>query len=143
MDGKTIDREPGKSQPPATAAAVPASTAPVPASAAAVPVSAAKAPAPAATLVGEARVILVRHGVTDFTVSGRLDGRGGADPELNAEGLAQAAAVARILPGLVGDQQVRLVTSSLRRTQMTGAAIAAALGVVPEGGSRLGRARIR
>ncbi len=77
-------------------------------------------------------MILVRHGVTDFTVSGRLDGRGGADPELNAEGLAQAAAVARIIPGLVGDQQVRLVTSSLRRTQMTGAAIAAALGVVPE-----------
>ena len=125
MDGKTIDREPGKSQPPATAAAVPAT-------AAAVPVRAAAAPASAATLVGEARVILVRHGVTDFTVSGRLDGRGGADPELNAEGLAQAAAVARIIPGLVGDQQVRLVTSSLRRTQMTGAAIAAALGVVPE-----------
>ena len=125
MDGKTIDREPGKSQPPATAAAVPAT-------AAAVPVRAAAAPASAATLVGEARVILVRHGVTDFTVSGRLDGRGGADPELNAEGLAQAAAVARIVPGLVGDQQVRLVTSSLRRTQMTGAAIAAALGVVPE-----------
>ncbi len=118
MDGKTIDREPGKSPPPATAAAVPASTAAV--------------PVPAATLVGEARVILVRHGVTDFTVSGRLDGRGGVDPELNAEGLAQAAAVARIIPGLVGDQQVRLVTSSLRRTQMTGAAIAASLGVVPE-----------
>ena len=132
MDGKTIDREPGKSQPPATAAAAPATAAAAPASTAAVPVSAAAVPAPAATLVGEARVILVRHGVTDFTVSGRLDGRGGADPELNAEGLAQAAAVARIIPGLVGDQQVRLVTSSLRRTQMTGAAIAASLGVVPE-----------
>ena len=26
------------------------------------------------------RVVLVRHGVTDFTAQGRLDGRGGADP---------------------------------------------------------------
>ncbi len=85
-----------------------------------------------ASLVGEARIILIRHGVTDFTVSGRLDGRGGANPELNAEGVRQADAVARIIPDLVGDQPARVITSSLRRTQMTGAAVAAALGVTPE-----------
>ena len=45
-----------------------------------------------------------------------------------AEGVRQADAVARIIPDLVGDQPARVITSSLRRTQMTGAAVAAALG---------------
>lgn len=85
-----------------------------------------------ATLVGEARVVLVRHGVTDFTVSGRLDGRGGADPELNAQGLAQADAVAAIIADVLGDGPVRVVTSSLRRTRMTGAAVGRVLGLEPE-----------
>ena len=84
-----------------------------------------------ASLVGETRVVLVRHGVTDFTVSGRLDGRGGADPELNAQGLAQAQALARVIPDHIGEGPVRVVSSSLRRTRMTAAAIAAALGVLP------------
>ena len=44
------------------------------------------------TLEGSCRLVLVRHGVTDFTVARRLDGRGGADPGLNDLGHAQAAA---------------------------------------------------
>jgi len=42
-------------------------------------------------LLTGSRVVLCRHGVTDFTASGRWDGRGGADPALNAEGRAQAS----------------------------------------------------
>jgi ribonuclease H / adenosylcobalamin/alpha-ribazole phosphatase len=88
-----------------------------------------------ATAVGEVlalpgviatRLLLVRHAVTDFTVSDRVDGRGGADPDLNAEGQRQAAAVAAAITPLV-EGDVRLVTSSLARTKQTGAAIAATL----------------
>ncbi len=57
-------------------------------------------PAPLTSLATEAppdlgtptRVLLIRHGVTDFTVASKLDGRGGADPSLNAQGQAQAQA---------------------------------------------------
>lgn len=128
MDGKSIDREPGS-----TPVRVP-ETLPPEGSGAADPrrVIARMDSGTSASLVDEARIILIRHGVTDFTVSGRLDGRGGANPELNAQGLRQADAVARIIPDLVGDQPARVITSSLQRTRMTGAAIAAALDVTPE-----------
>ncbi len=118
MDGKSIDREPGTDRP---------DPAPDPRR-----VVARMDSGTSASLVGEARIILIRHGVTDFTVSGRLDGRGGADPALNAEGLRQADAVARIIPDLVGDQPARVITSSLQRTRMTGAAVASTLRVTPE-----------
>ena len=121
MDGKSIDREPDARD--LTARPVEATDRQV---------IARMDSGTSASLVGEARIILIRHGVTDFTVSGRLDGRGGANPGLNAEGVRQADAVARIIPDLVGDQPARVITSSLRRTQMTGAAVAAALGVTPE-----------
>jgi len=75
------------------------------------------------------RVVLVRHGVTDFTVAGRLDGRGGADPSLNGDGLRQAAAAATGVRRLIGDSPATVVTSSLRRAMETGAAIAGELGV--------------
>lgn len=84
------------------------------------------------TLTGGTRVVLVRHGVTDFTVAGRIDGRGGADPALNALGLAQAAAAAALVPSLLGAAPLRVVTSSLQRVRMTGAAVASVLGVEPE-----------
>ncbi len=77
------------------------------------------------------RVILVRHGVTDFTTSGRLDGRGGPDPSLSPVGRAQArgagAAAAAVVPG----GAAVVVTSSLARARETGAVVASALGVVP------------
>lgn len=79
------------------------------------------------------RVVLVRHGVTDFTHQGRLDGRGGADPALNDAGLAQARAAARGVQDLLGDGAgVRVVSSSLHRARQTAQAIAGAFDLQPE-----------
>ena len=77
------------------------------------------------------RVVLVRHGVTDFTAQGRLDGRGGPDPRLNATGRAQAVAAGRAVATLVQGHPTRVVTSSLSRAMETAAAVAAAVGVDP------------
>jgi probable phosphoglycerate mutase len=79
-----------------------------------------------------ARIVLVRHGVTDFTQQARLDGRGGADPSLNATGRAQAAAAGRGVAHLLAGETARVVTSSLARAVETGAAVADAVGVEPE-----------
>jgi len=80
--------------------------------------------------VGEpTRIVLVRHGVTDFTVAGKLDGRGGSDPSLNAEGLHQARAAAAGVRAFIGDTSATVITSSLRRAVETGAAIADELGI--------------
>lgn len=75
------------------------------------------------------RVLLLRHGVTDFTESGRLDGRGGADPGLSDNGRAQAAAAGRGLVDLLGASagRVRVLTSGLQRARQTGQAAAEAL----------------
>ena len=78
------------------------------------------------------RVVLVRHGVTDFTAEGRLDGRGGPDPALNATGRSQAVAAGRAVASLVQGHPARVVTSSLARAVETGAAVAQALGVEAE-----------
>jgi len=75
------------------------------------------------------RILLVRHGVTDYTVAGKLDGRGGADPSLNREGLRQARAAATGVRAFIGDTSAAVITSSLRRAIETGAAVAAELGV--------------
>ena len=84
---------------------------------------------PATPTWAPTRLVLVRHGVTDFTIAGKLDGRGGADPALNAEGLRQAGAAAAGARAFVGDGSARVITSSLRRAVETGAAIAQGLGV--------------
>jgi probable phosphoglycerate mutase len=75
------------------------------------------------------RIVLVRHGVTDYTVAGKLDGRGGANPSLNAEGLRQARSAAAGVRALIGDSSASVITSGLRRAIETGAAVAAELGV--------------
>lgn len=75
------------------------------------------------------RVVLVRHGVTDFTLQGRLDGRGGADPDLADLGRDQARAAGRALKRLLRDDPVRLISSELARAQQTGDEIAAVLGI--------------
>ena len=77
------------------------------------------------------RVVLVRHGVTDFTAQGRLDGRGGPDPRLNATGRAQAVAAGRAVASLVQGHPTTVVTSSLARAVETGAAVATAVGTEP------------
>lgn len=86
-------------------------------------------------LEGQTRLVLVRHGVTDFTVGHRLDGRGGSDPSLNATGLAQARAAAAAVVRLVERSEpgpVSVVSSSLQRARQTGQAVADALGVERE-----------
>ena len=85
---------------------------------------------PPPALEGATRLLLVRHAVTPFTEAGRVDGRGGADPDLNETGLDQARRTAEAVRALV-EGDVHLVTSSLARTVQTGAAIAAALDVDP------------
>jgi broad specificity phosphatase PhoE len=84
-----------------------------------------------ADLDAPTRIVLVRHGVTDYTVAGKLDGRGGADPALNAEGLRQARAAAAGVRALTDAGPVSIFTSSLRRAIETGAAIADELGLSP------------
>ena len=84
---------------------------------------------PAADLGTPTRIVLVRHGVTDFTAAGKLDGRGGPDPSLNADGRRQAHAAAVGVRALVGNGSAHIVTSSLKRAIQTGTASAEELGV--------------
>ena len=88
-------------------------------------------PATEPAQAGTTRIVLVRHGVTDFTAAARLDGRGGSDPSLNATGREQAAAAGRALTHLLGGAQARVVTSSLARARETGALVAEAIGATP------------
>jgi broad specificity phosphatase PhoE len=65
--------------------------------------------------------VLVRHGETDWNLSGRAQGH--ADVPLNTTGHEQAAAVARVMAGLA---PVRLWSSDLARARQTAIAIAEA-----------------
>lgn len=78
------------------------------------------------------RLLLVRHGVTDFTVDGRLDGRGGPNPDLNDEGHAQARAVASGIDTKIGNLPVRFIASDLSRAQDTVRPAAQARGIEVE-----------
>jgi probable phosphoglycerate mutase len=70
------------------------------------------------------RMVLVRHGETDWNREGRWQGH--ADPGLNECGRAQArAAAAR----LVSERPAALVTSDLQRAAETAEAVSGALGV--------------
>jgi broad specificity phosphatase PhoE/ribonuclease HI len=68
-------------------------------------------------------LVLVRHGATDHTLDKRFSGRGGRDPALNADGLAQVRAVADWLAPLSEEIGV-VLTSPLRRTRETAQIIA-------------------
>ncbi len=90
-------------------------------------------PTPRARLVGwdadlgtPTTTVLLRHGETVHTAEKRFSGSGGHDPELSAEGLRQAAAVADRLAAGGGVDVV--LASPLRRTRQTADAVAAALG---------------
>lgn len=67
------------------------------------------------------RVILVRHGQTDWNVAGRL--QGASDIPLNSVGIAQAEAAAAALAPRLGDVDT-LYASDLVRARDTAAAIA-------------------
>ncbi len=78
------------------------------------------------------RIVLVRHGVTELTPTGLLDGRGGPDAPLTVEGRRQAVAAADGLRAFLGEVPARLVTSSLSRARQSGAVMAGELDVEPE-----------
>ncbi|MCA0178622.1 MAG: bifunctional RNase H/acid phosphatase [Actinobacteria bacterium] len=77
------------------------------------------------------RIVLVRHGATEFTEQFRLDGRGGADPSLSALGRGQAERAAELVGALLAGAPANLTTSTLARAVETGAVIAARLGLTP------------
>ena len=93
------------------------------------PTQMAGAARPPADLGTPTRIVLVRHGVTDFTAAGKLDGRGGPDPSLNADGRRQAHAAAVGVRALIGSSSAHIFTSSLKRAIQTGTAIAEEIGV--------------
>jgi len=69
------------------------------------------------------KLVLVRHGTTDWNEAGRLMGR--LDIALNERGLRQAEAAARALHGFRAEA---IVASPQRRAQQTAATIAATVG---------------
>lgn len=70
------------------------------------------------------RILLVRHGQSEWNASGRWQGR--ADPPLTSVGVEQAVAAGEAL-GMVD----AIVTSSLRRAHHTAAVLAEIIGVGP------------
>lgn len=81
-------------------------------------------------------IYLVRHGQTTFNAERRQQGR--LDSPLTALGRAQAAAVGRLLQGLVGKADGwRLIASPLGRAQDTAAVIGEALSLKVETDERV------
>nr|WP_255633450.1 histidine phosphatase family protein [Demequina sp. TTPB684] len=88
-------------------------------------------------------LVLVRHGVTDMTVTHQLSGSGVPGPSLNAVGRVQAAKAADAIHA-IGRRRwpsvakvSRVMASPLVRTQETAAAIGRRLGMHPETEGRL------
>jgi probable phosphoglycerate mutase len=71
-------------------------------------------------------IYFVRHGETILTPERRFSGGDGSDPELSAEGLAQAEAVGRELAARKADL---IIASPMVRTKQTADAIAKATGL--------------
>ena len=78
------------------------------------------------------RIILLRHGQTDYNVDGRMQGH--LDSNLTAEGHDQAAAAAPVLAELAPD---RVISSDLRRAVDTAEVVAAACGLPVKFDARL------
>ncbi|MFD6752346.1 bifunctional RNase H/acid phosphatase [Micromonospora gifhornensis] len=74
------------------------------------------------------RLILVRHGETEYTEQGRYSGRG--DVALSAKGQAQVRATAARVAALA-PQAAAVISSPLSRCTATAEAIAAAIGDLP------------
>jgi broad specificity phosphatase PhoE len=70
------------------------------------------------------RLVLLRHGQTDYNVAGRMQGH--IDSQLTEAGLAQAAAVAPEIARIAPD---RLISSDLRRAVDTADIVGAACGL--------------
>ena len=72
-------------------------------------------------------LLLLRHGVTEFTPQRRFSGRGGADLALTAAGRAQAQAAAEAVHALGGVDVI--IASPLQRTRESAQAVADRLGL--------------
>jgi probable phosphoglycerate mutase len=81
---------------------------------------------------GERRLVLLRHGRTEWNASQRIQGH--LDPGLDDTGLAQAAAVA---PAVAALGPVLLLSSDLRRARQTTEQVARATGLEPSYDERL------
>lgn len=82
------------------------------------------------------RIVLVRHGETDYNREARVQGN--IDIPLNETGRAQAARCAELLPRYLSGRTVgRIVASPLSRAADTAVALGAALGVDPVADGRL------
>ena len=77
-------------------------------------------------------IVLWRHGQTDWNAAMRLQGQ--SDIELNATGLAQAAAAA---PRIAELGPTRIISSDLQRASRTAAALGELTGVLVETDARL------
>jgi broad specificity phosphatase PhoE len=77
---------------------------------------------------GESRIVLVRHGQTEYNREGRWQGSG-ADVPLNAAGRAEAARVAAALAERFAGGVAAVYTSDLERARETAAILAARLGL--------------
>ena len=74
------------------------------------------------------RLLLVRHGVTDWNRSGRFQGH--LDPPLAADGRTEARLLAdRLAAARAAERPVRVVASSLARAAETGEILADRLGI--------------
>jgi probable phosphoglycerate mutase len=82
-----------------------------------------------------ARVVLVRHGVTDWNREGRFQGH--LDPPLGETGRHEAHLVAERLAADDGLRPARIVSSTLGRAMETARAIGVACGVTVERDERL------
>lgn len=75
---------------------------------------------------GEARIVFVRHGETDYNLEGRWQGSG-SDVSLNATGRAQATRVAEALASRFAGVVATIYSSDLSRALETAGIIAARL----------------
>lgn len=83
------------------------------------------------------RLVLVRHGETDFNADARIQGH--LDPPLSAVGAAQARRVAPVLAGL---RPERLLCSDLRRAVATAEELSAVCGLPAKADPRLRETRL-
>ena len=85
--------------------------------------------------MSEPRLLLVRHGVTDWNREGRFQGH--RDPGLSDAGRHEAALTAERLAGDPALRPTRVVSSSLGRALATAEPIGAAIGLTVEPDDRL------
>jgi broad specificity phosphatase PhoE len=81
------------------------------------------------------RLVIVRHGVTDWNREGRWQGR--LDPPLSESGVAEARMVAERIVADPDLKPARIVSSTLARAAQTAALIGRAVGVAVEPDERL------